>query len=192
MPKRDPEHMAAQRERILRAVIVCIAEKGVERTSITDICRKAGLSAGALYVHFANKDDIIAETLRFGSLTETTLPDTWEGFVAVASSLESQMGFDIETIVRNRLHLHAESVHPGSLHDVYQPILERSLNLFADRLQRLSDKGEITLKMSARQTAVSMSALIDGMLWIALATDRPLEDLQPEIVAALKCFVTLP
>lgn len=181
--------MAAQRERILRAVVACIADKGVERTSITDICRRTGLSAGSLYVHFSNKSDIIAETLRFGSLTETTLPDTWEGFVTMISSLENQMGFDMETIVRNRLHMHAESVHPGPLHDVFQPILKRSLDLLASQLQRLADRGEITLRMNALQTAVSMSALIDGMLWIALATDRPLADLRTELAEGLACFV---
>jgi AcrR family transcriptional regulator len=192
MPKRDPEHMSAQRERIVRAAILCIADKGVERTTIADIWRKAGLSAGSLYVHFTNKDDIIAAALRFGSMTETSLPDTWEAFVAVASSPDSQMGFDLETIVRNRLHLHAESVHPGQLHDAFKPLLEQSLALFAQQLQRLADKGEIALKMSARQTAASMSALIDGMLWIALATDRSLEELQPEIAAGLQCFVEAP
>lgn len=192
MPKRDPDHMSAQRERIIRAAILCIADKGVERTTVADIWRKAGLSAGSLYVHFANKDDIITAALRFGSMTETSLPDTWEAFVAVASSVESQMGFGIETVARNRLHLHAESVHPGKLHDAFRPILEQTLDLFADRLQRLADKGEISLNMSARQTAMGMSALIDGMLWIALATDRPLKDIQPEIAAGLSCFVEPP
>jgi AcrR family transcriptional regulator len=192
MPKRDPEHMSAQRERIVRAAILCIADKGVERTTIADIWRKAGLSAGSLYVHFTNKNDIIAAALRYGSMTEASLPETWEAFVAMASSLDRQLGFEIETVVRNRLHLHAESVHPGHLHDVFRPILEQSLGLFAEQLQRLADKGEIRLRMSARQTAVSMSALIDGLLWIALATDRPLQDLQPEIAAGLRCFVETP
>jgi AcrR family transcriptional regulator len=182
MPKRDPEHMSAQRERIVRAAILCIA----------DIWRKAGRSAGSLYVHFANKDDIIAAALRFGGMTETSLPDTWEAFVAMASSPDGQMGFDLETIVRNRLHLHAESVHPGKLHEAFKPLLEQSLDLFARQLQRLADKGEIGLKMSARQTAASMSALIDGMLWIALASDRPLEDLRPEIATGLRCLVEAP
>lgn len=189
MPKRDSEHMSAQRERILRAVIACIADKGVERTSIADIRRKAGLSAGALYVHFTNKDDMVAEALRYGSLTETTLPHTWPELVEMISSLRNQMGFDIETVVRSRLHLHAESVHPGPLHEAYRPTLERSLDLFAQRLQELADKGEIRLRMGARQTAMSMSALIDGMLWIALASDRPLTELGTELGAGLSCLV---
>ena len=47
MPKRDAAHMDAQREKIIRAAIECIGDKGIERTSISDICRKAELSAGA-------------------------------------------------------------------------------------------------------------------------------------------------
>lgn len=43
--------------------------------------------------------------------------------------------------------------------------------------------------MSARQTVVSMSALTDGNLWIALATDRTLADLQTERAKGLACFV---
>jgi AcrR family transcriptional regulator len=189
MPKRDAQHMNAQRERIVRAAIECIADKGVERTSIADICRKTGFSSGALYVHFANKDEIVAEALRYGSMSETTLPDSWSELVATIASLDSQMGFDIHTVARNRLHLHAESMSPGALHELYRPILLKTLSLFADKLQQFADRGEITLRMSAVQTAASISAFIDGMLWIALATDRPLDELKPELAAGLECFV---
>jgi len=192
MPRRNAEHMAAQRERILRAVFECIAERGVERTSIADIRRRAGLSAGALYVHFSNKDEMVAEALRYGSMTEATLPDSWPEFLKVASSLRSQLGFDIATVARIRLHMHAESVRPGPLHDLHRPILERNLDLLAERLAHLAHRGEIRLKMSPRQTAVSISALIDGALFIGLATDRPLKELEPEIQAALACLVETP
>ena len=77
MPKRDPIHMSAQRERIVRATIGCIADKGVERTSITDICRKAGMSVGAIYVHFANKQEIVAAALSYGSMEAVDLPGDW-------------------------------------------------------------------------------------------------------------------
>lgn len=192
MPKRDAKHMQAQRERILRAVLECVADKGVERTSIADICRKAGMSTGALYVHFANKDDIVAEALRYGSNIEEVLPQRWADIVALLSSLEPQMGFDILTVVRSRLHLHAESVHPGKLHDALRPLLMATIDLFATRLTQAEKRGEIRLKMTAEQTAMSMMGFVDGMLWLALATDRPLEALQPQLAAGLNCFVNGP
>src|SRR4051812_35608727 len=124
MPKRDAVHMGAQREKIIRAAIECIGERGIERTSIADICRQAELSAGALYVHFANKDEIIQAAFRYGPMTASSLPDTWEGLKKMISSLEDQLGFDITTVIRVRLHLRTESAHPGKLHDLYKPFLQ--------------------------------------------------------------------
>lgn len=190
MPKRAPAHMMAQRERILRAMFECIAENGVEGTSISDICRKAGLSVGALYVHFQNKEEVVAETLRYGSMNPNDLPRDWAALKAMIVDFEDQKGFDITTVVRTRLNLHAECVRPGRLHDVFRPLLERVLMVLANHLQALADEGKIVLKMSAWDTAISVSAFIDGMLWIALATDRPLDDLKPQLSAGLDAFVT--
>jgi AcrR family transcriptional regulator len=192
MPKRDAAHMGAQRERIIRAAIECIADKGIERSSISDICERAELSPGALYVHFSNKDEIIVAALRYGTLTETSLPDTWEEFKAMVSSLGDQLDFDITTVIRNRLHLHAESARPGKLHDLYKPFLETSVRMLADRIQLFADRKEIGLRMDARQTALSISAFIDGMLWNALATDRSFEETQAALAEGLEMFVIRP
>jgi AcrR family transcriptional regulator len=192
MPKRDAAHMGAQREKIIRAAIECIADKGIERSSISDICERAELSAGALYVHFSNKDEIIVAALHYGTLTETSLPDTWEEFKAMVSALEDQLDFDITTVIRNRLHLHAESARPGKLHDLYKPFLETSVRLLAERIQLFADRKEISLRMDARQTALSISAFIDGMLWNALATDRSFEETGAALAEGLEMFVIQP
>jgi AcrR family transcriptional regulator len=181
--------MQAQRERILRAAIMCISRKGVEGTSVTDIHTEAGLSAGTLYVHFQNKEDLIAEALRYCTVSAPDLPDTWADFKAMVVSLQDQLGFDIETVVRTRVHLHAECVNPGRLHDIYRPILNRALTVLTDHLAAMEEKGRVKLRMRPRQTALAISALIDGMLWTALASDRPLEEVRPELSAGLDCFV---
>ena len=103
-----------------------------------------------------------------------------------------QLGFDIATVVRLRLNLHAESARPGKLHDVYKPFLESAIRLLADRLQLFADRREIGLRMDARQTALSISAFIDGMLWNALATDRPFAATQAALAEGLEMFVTRP
>ncbi len=184
--------MAAQRTRILRATIECIAEKGVDGTSIADICRRADLSAGALYVHFRNKDDILAETVRYGALQVSDLPDDWPSFKAMMVSFDDQLGFDIVTVVRTRLHLNAEFVRSGRLHDLGGPLLQKTLSVLAAHLQRMHDGGHIRLRFSAAQTAVNISAFIDGMLWIALAGDRRLDEARAEMSAGLDCFVMPP
>ena len=182
--------MSAQRTRILRATIECIAERGVDGTSIASICKRADLSAGALYVHFRDKDDILAETVRYGALQPLDLPDDWPSLKAMMVSFEDQHGFDIVTVVRTRLHLNAEFVRSGRLHDMGRPLLRRMLSALAAHLQRMHDDGSIQLRFSAGQTAVNISAFIDGMLWIALAGDRPLDEVRAEMSAGLDCFVT--
>jgi predicted alpha-1,6-mannanase (GH76 family) len=46
--------------------------------------------------------------------------------------------------------------------------------------------------MDARQTALSISAFIDGMLWNALATDRSFEETGAALAEGLEMFVIQP
>jgi AcrR family transcriptional regulator len=59
MPKRSPEALEDRRQHILRAAEVCFARDGFHRTTIADIRRQAGVSAGAIYTYFPNKETII-------------------------------------------------------------------------------------------------------------------------------------
>jgi AcrR family transcriptional regulator len=189
MPKRDPQHMAAQRERIVRSAIQSISERGVEGTSIARICKLSQLSAGAIYVHFQNKEEILSEALRYGSVTAHDLPDHWPALRAMILSLDDQMGFDILTVVRTRLHLQAESVHPGALHEQYRAMADAALQLLTQKLQAMMDNGSVKLRMTPLRTAFAINALINGMLSTGLATDRPLDELRADLAAALDCFV---
>ena len=47
------------RERIDRTALELFAEKGVDQTTIGDIARGAGISEGAIYRHYASKDELI-------------------------------------------------------------------------------------------------------------------------------------
>jgi AcrR family transcriptional regulator len=59
MAKISAEHAKARRRQILDAAHACFAREGFHRTSMQDIQREAELSAGALYVYFRSKDEII-------------------------------------------------------------------------------------------------------------------------------------
>jgi AcrR family transcriptional regulator len=58
MPKVSEQHREARRDQIIDAAISCIAKKGFHRTSMADIIAESGLSAGAIYLQFAGKEDI--------------------------------------------------------------------------------------------------------------------------------------
>lgn len=189
MPKRQPEHMAAQRARILRATLRSIGEHGIERTSIAEIRRAAGLSAGALYTHFANKEAIVAAALRYASVKEAVLPSTWPDFAAAIASMADEDGFDIATVARLQLQVFASGIRPGHLHDLLRPIIQAALDVIAGHLAAMERGGEIRLRMSPVQTALAMGAVKDGLMWTGLALDRPLDEVEADIVVALTCLV---
>lgn len=59
MPKVSQEHRDARRAQILQASAACFERKGYQRTTMADIIKESGLSAGAIYVYFAGKQDIV-------------------------------------------------------------------------------------------------------------------------------------
>ena len=55
-----PRHRFADtRDRIERAAIELFVQKGVDATSVRDIARAVDISEGALYRHFAGKDELV-------------------------------------------------------------------------------------------------------------------------------------
>jgi AcrR family transcriptional regulator len=57
---------AAQRERLLRAVIAAVARTGFADLTVADIVRGARVSRAAFYVHFADKEDCFLAATREG------------------------------------------------------------------------------------------------------------------------------
>ncbi|TYL54367.1 TetR/AcrR family transcriptional regulator [Agromyces mariniharenae] len=60
MPRVTEAYRTARRDEIIAAALRCFAEKGYQRTSMADIIEESGLSAGAIYGHFAGKQELFA------------------------------------------------------------------------------------------------------------------------------------
>ncbi len=60
-PKLPPEE---RRRQLLRAAHGLFLKKGYRGTTVDEIARAAGLTKGALYFHFQNKEDILFEMVR--------------------------------------------------------------------------------------------------------------------------------
>lgn len=60
MPRVSDAHLEARRRQILEAARACFAANGFHSTSMQDILRESGLSAGAVYRYFDSKEAIIA------------------------------------------------------------------------------------------------------------------------------------
>ncbi len=59
MPKVTDAYRESRREQILVAAWKCFSRNGFHSTSMADVIREANLSAGAVYLYFRSKDEII-------------------------------------------------------------------------------------------------------------------------------------
>jgi len=60
MPKVTDEYRAARRDEIIEAALRSFAARGIQRTSMADVIESSGLSAGAIYGHFAGKKELFS------------------------------------------------------------------------------------------------------------------------------------
>ena len=51
------------RQALLEAALACFTESGLDAPSLDGICERAGCTRGAFYVHFANRDELIAAAM---------------------------------------------------------------------------------------------------------------------------------
>ena len=54
-----PDNTADARDRICQAALECFLRLGIQRTTMTDIAREAGITRPTLYKHFKNKADVL-------------------------------------------------------------------------------------------------------------------------------------
>jgi len=64
MPRVVPEYKAEARRRIIDAGFAVLAKKGYCATTMDDIAAHIGVSKGALYLYFKNKDDLVIEIIK--------------------------------------------------------------------------------------------------------------------------------
>ncbi|MGW6032690.1 TetR/AcrR family transcriptional regulator [Gordonia terrae] len=64
MPKISDERKLERSQQILEAARRCFAGKGFHRTSMSDVIRESGLSAGAVYSYYSSKEELIAAVAR--------------------------------------------------------------------------------------------------------------------------------
>jgi TetR/AcrR family transcriptional repressor of nem operon len=78
----DAGHKQAVRERILRAAAAELRRRGLSGIGIPALMQRAGLTHGAFYAHFANRDTLVAEAIRTAAAASAAGP------LADAHSLE--------------------------------------------------------------------------------------------------------
>lgn len=89
------------RERLVDAAADVFERRGYEKTTVAEVASEAGVSTGAIYAHYANKAELLADALRChgGRVTASLLPpgtrfDAVDVLVALAGRLANEEGAD--------------------------------------------------------------------------------------------------
>jgi len=151
LSRREREKLAHRRE-ILDAATRVFARKGFANATLDEIAREAEFSKGALYLYFANKEDIIYNILKFKAETmESALIESLDGTSTLKEELRAlyrnyaKLSFEEEDFFKLIMSLHVMEYKllSGEKADEFRKSHEHILHFIADRVLEAMKAGEL-------------------------------------------------
>jgi AcrR family transcriptional regulator len=178
MPLRTPEYMEDRRESILAAAMDCLERNGLNDTSLTDICSAAGISRGALYIHFESKDQILQAVAR--KLSNIGVGQlAFESRAALQEALVSQVRMVLDsgmkTLGKLELDLMMASHTNEVLHESLRAAVAARNKALEDGLRKLVKAGELRRGLDVAAAAHAINAFMIGLFNVAHAARTPVE-----------------
>jgi len=169
-----------RRRQLIEAAIAVIHEDGFAQATVARIARRAGVSSGIVHHYFADKDDLLFNTMRalladLRSEAVTRLSAAAAPAERIAAVIDATFGdsqFD-EGVFSAWLALYGSARHSQRL--------QRILLLYHRRLEAnlLFDLRKLMKSEDALRTAEGIAAMIDG-LWLRYAlTGKPADPEEP-------------
>ncbi len=172
MPKVKPETLAARRDEILHAAETCFARQGFHQTTVQDVIRESGLSAGCIYTHFAGKEDLIQAIGERRHARDSALlaidcrnPDPLESLRAIARAflgdLQKEQGLRSRRVA---LQLWAEALRDDVIREQVTSGIRRPIALIVELLRRGQRLGAIDNTVNPRGVARAMVSMFQGIV----------------------------
>ncbi|MBY8884670.1 TetR/AcrR family transcriptional regulator [Streptomyces sp. PTM05] len=158
---------ARTRQALIHAAAELIDDRGMKGTGLLDISRSAGVSKGALYFHFASKDDLIAAVRQEARGSVMALADecldgrtsTLAGAALFTTAMSRHMRED--PVLRAGLRLEAEGAVGERLGG--DSLRQGWLTALRERLAADADAGRLRDDACARNTANLLAAVTVGL-----------------------------
>jgi AcrR family transcriptional regulator len=181
--------MEGQREHIARKALDCMLEKGLADTSIRDICTQAGVSIGAFYTHFADRQEAVFAACALDVMSQPRMPAarTWADYEAAILQTVGEMK---TPRIQKRMRLSYQFVAEMAVYDRPLPevddVMDHYMYWFRDSLQAMAQAGEISMPLGLDLTAKLHAKLYYGTLHIMIV-DKALDGRQllAELLAGL-------
>ncbi|MFB7334023.1 TetR/AcrR family transcriptional regulator [Streptomyces adustus] len=172
MPKVTQEYMDARRAQILDAARRCFLRDGFHSTSMQDLFAESGLSAGAVYRHFASKNEVIT------AIVEENMRDVLAMVNAVAGGRPGgsigALVADVLDIVKSKsaeqdvaglaVLAWSESLRNPLLARQFEDLMTRMGLAFTEVIREHQRNGSLTREVSAEAIAATFLCILPGYL----------------------------
>lgn len=171
-------------EKLLTAAARCFAEKGYAGCSIADIARRAEVAQGAMYVHFANKEDLfksmIAGEHAQGAAKARQAAEArpyLNGVLGIMTDCIRDVGFPVDH--RLWIEILAVAARDPAVREAFAASDKAMREVFVELLRKAAQAGEIDASLDFDAVSVWLYALVDGL--IARTADDPGFDFQKHL-----------
>ncbi|WP_393072943.1 TetR/AcrR family transcriptional regulator [Streptomyces sp. LN704] len=193
MPKVTQEYMDARRAQILDAARRCFLRDGFHSTSMQDLFAESGLSAGAVYRHFASKNEMIT------AIVEENMRDVLALVNSVArnrpSSSIGDLIADVLDIVKTKtaeeniaglsVLAWSESLRNPSLAKQFDDLMTQMRSALTDVIRENQQSGSLTRAVSPEAIAATLMCVLPGyILQLTMGDSQSLEGV-PDALRAL-------
>jgi AcrR family transcriptional regulator len=169
MPRVSDEYMARRREEILEAAKACFAREGFHATSMRHIYRECGLSAGAVYNHFASKEEIVRalgeERLREAQARREALElieDPIEAMRLLAAGTREELVREQDLLMD--LQLAGEALRDESIAEVSRQTFDATLQTVVGLLGRAQRTGHLDASLDIDALARLLIGVFQGVV----------------------------
>jgi len=184
---------AERRTEIAESVLRIIGERGLTSLTITTIAEEVGLTSGALFRHFASRDEILTEAVRIGlAKIEDTFPDESlppiDRLLELARGRIRVLGADpgLAWLLRSE---QAFLVLPGEAVTLLREIVERSTRFVLEALRESAAQGTIRRDIEPEVLLVPVMGTIHALIGAqgarTLSTGRA-RDPEPVLAALVR------
>jgi len=175
MVRRTKDEAFETRSQILDAAERVFSERGVSRTSLTDIAEAAKVTRGAIYWHFEDKAELFCEMVARVTMPMEDAPCQVNPALD-ADPLAAVRGMLVGILERTSGDAQARRVfhivfNKCEYVDEMQPVWQRFREMQAGCLERLElglvaaiARGQLPAGLDAHATAVGLHALVNGLI----------------------------
>jgi TetR/AcrR family acrAB operon transcriptional repressor len=199
MARRTAEEAAQTRESLLDAAQEVFVEKGVSRSTLEDIARRAGCTRGAVYWHFDNKLALLSALL---DRTELALFDDFERMMQGAAddpvgALRNMCAHAVDDVMRNPrsrktmqivFHRCEFTGDTAALVERHQQRVRWFLDVGERAFIAARERGQIRADLCPRFCALMLHTMMAGLLrdWLFMPDQI---DLAPVARAMVDCLL---